>query len=72
MKKRLEIFFQVSGFSTVSGTMLAAYISVGAEAQHLITASVMAAPASLAISKLMFPETEETETSSGNIQFEKS
>ena len=27
----------VSGFATVSGTVLAAYISFGAEAQHLIT-----------------------------------
>lgn len=62
----------VSGFATVSGTVLAAYISFGAEAQHLITASVMAAPASLFLSKLMFPETEETKTSSGNIQIEKS
>lgn len=62
----------VSGFATVSGTVLAAYISFGAEAQHLITASVMAAPASLFFSKLIFPETEGTKTSSGNIQMEKS
>lgn len=62
----------VSGFSTVSGTVLAAYISFGAEAQHLITASVMAAPASLFFSKLMFPETEESKTTSGNIVMEKS
>lgn len=62
----------VSGFATVSGTVLAAYISFGAEAQHLITASVMAAPASLFFSKLIFPETEESKTSSGNIQMEKS
>lgn len=62
----------VSGFATVSGTVLAAYISFGAEAQHLITASVMAAPASLFFSKLMWPETEESKTSSGNIQMEKS
>lgn len=31
----------VSGFATVSGTGLAAYMSFGAEAKHLITASVM-------------------------------
>lgn len=62
----------VSGFATVSGTVLAAYISFGAEAQHLITASVMAAPASLFFSKLIYPETEESKTSSGNIQIEKS
>lgn len=61
-----------SGFATVSGTVLAAYITFGAEPQHLITASVMAAPASLFFSKLIFPETEETKTSSGNIQMEAS
>lgn len=62
----------VSGFATVSGTVLAAYISFGAEPAHLITASVMAAPASLFFSKLIWPETEETKTSSGNIAMEKS
>lgn len=61
-----------SGFSTVSGSVLAAYISFGAQPQHLITASVMAAPASLFFSKLVYPETEETNTSAGNIQMEKS
>jgi pyrimidine nucleoside transport protein len=62
----------VSGFATVSGTVLAAYIDFGAEAQHLITASVMAAPASLFFSKLIFPETEESKTTAGNIKMEKS
>lgn len=62
----------VSGFATVSGTTLVAYISYGAEAFHLITASVMAAPASLFFSKLFYPETERTLTSSENIQLEKS
>lgn len=61
-----------SGFATVSGTVLAAYIAFGAEPQHLITASVMAAPAGLFFSKLFFPETEESKTSSDNIQMEKS
>ena len=61
-----------SGFSTVSGSMLAAYLSFGAEPAHLITASVMAAPASLFMSKLVYPETEESKTSSSNIQLAKS
>lgn len=61
-----------SGFSTVSGSVLAAYMSFGAEPAHLITASVMAAPASLFFSKLVWPETEESKTSSNNIQLEKS
>ncbi|KAM7344050.1 concentrative nucleoside transporter 2 [Cochliomyia hominivorax] len=62
----------VSGFATVSGTVLAAYLSFGASAAHLITSSVMAAPATLAISKLYLPETEESKTTSNNIELEKS
>ncbi|XP_039302080.1 solute carrier family 28 member 3 isoform X2 [Solenopsis invicta] len=61
-----------SGFSTVSGTVLAAYISFGAEPAHLITASIMSAPTSLAYSKLFYPETEESVTKSENIKLEKS
>lgn len=62
----------VSGFATVSGTTLAAYVSYGADPFHLITASVMAAPASLFFSKLFYPEMEESMTSSDNITMEKS
>ena len=62
----------VSGFATVSGSVLAAYISYGAEAQHLITSSVMAAPGALFFSKLFYPETEQSLTTSGNIQMTKS
>lgn len=62
----------VSGFATVSGTVLVGYISFGAEAFHLITSSVMAAPASLFFAKLFYPETEQSLTSSENIKLEKS
>lgn len=61
-----------SGFATVSGTVLAAYISYGAEPAHLITSSVMAAPGNLAFSKLFYPETEESKTTAENIAIEKS
>ncbi|XP_019410936.1 PREDICTED: solute carrier family 28 member 3 [Crocodylus porosus] len=47
-----------AGFSTIAGSVLGAYISFGISASHLLTASVMSAPASLAISKLFWPETE--------------
>lgn len=50
------------GFATVSGGVLAAYVSFGVPAEHLIAASVMSAPAALAISKIMFPETEKSPT----------
>ncbi|XP_061179839.1 solute carrier family 28 member 3-like [Saccostrea echinata] len=51
------------GFATIAGSVLGAYISFGVPASHLISASVMSAPAALAISKLAYPETEQTKTS---------
>ncbi|MEA5518878.1 NupC/NupG family nucleoside CNT transporter [Limnoraphis robusta] len=50
------------GFATVAGGVLAAYVSFGISARDLISASVMAAPCALGISKLLYPETEKPET----------
>lgn len=47
-----------SGFSTIAGSVLAAYINLGVPPQNLVTSSVMSIPASIAISKLRMPETE--------------
>uniref|UniRef100_A0A182S9M3 Sodium/nucleoside cotransporter n=1 Tax=Anopheles maculatus TaxID=74869 RepID=A0A182S9M3_9DIPT len=60
-----------SGYATVSGTVLAAYISFGANPAHLVTASVMAAPGALCFAKMIYPETEESKTRSDNIQMEE-
>lgn len=62
----------VGGFGTVAGGVLAAYVGFLVAyfpdiAGHLISASVMAAPACLAISKIMYPETEEP-TTAGNVK----
>ena len=52
-----------SGLATVAGSVLGVYVLVGGvKAYHLISASVMSAPAALAVSKIMWPETEESET----------
>lgn len=51
-----------SGFATIAGSVLIAYISLGINAQALVSSCVMSIPASLAISKLRYPETEETLT----------
>jgi CNT family concentrative nucleoside transporter len=48
-----------SGFATIAGSVLAAYISMGISPQALVSSCVMSIPASLAISKLRYPETEE-------------
>jgi CNT family concentrative nucleoside transporter len=46
------------GMATIAGGVLAAYIALGISPGHLLTASVMSAPASLMIAKIMLPETE--------------
>lgn len=53
------------GMATIAGGVLAAYVAFGLSAGHLLTASVMSAPAALMIAKIMLPETEISETASG-------
>jgi len=52
-----------SGFATIAGSVLSAYIFMGISPVALISSCVMSIPASLAISKLRYPESEETLTS---------
>lgn len=52
----------VGGFATISSGMLAVYVDMGVSAGHLVTASVISAPASLLIAKVMLPETEHPRT----------
>jgi len=60
------------GLATVAGGIMAAYIGVGIQASHLVAASVMSAPAALAVSKIMYPETEVPQTrSQDDIHFDK-
>ncbi|RPB08227.1 hypothetical protein P167DRAFT_494437 [Morchella conica CCBAS932] len=51
-----------SGFATIAGSVLVAYIGMGINPQALISSCVMSIPASLAVSKLRYPETEESLT----------
>ena len=52
----------MAGFATVAGGVLAAYVQMGIDAGHLVTASVIAAPASIVIAKIMQPEVEQPQT----------
>ncbi|MCA9151229.1 MAG: hypothetical protein KDA92_18085, partial [Planctomycetales bacterium] len=52
----------VGGFATIAGGVMAAYVAMGIDAGHLVTASVISAPAALLIAKLMLPETEQPQT----------
>jgi len=51
-----------SGMATVSGAVLGAYMALGVRPEYLLSASVMAAPASLVMAKLLIPETEQSKT----------
>ncbi|XP_048845911.1 solute carrier family 28 member 3-like isoform X2 [Brienomyrus brachyistius] len=46
------------GFASIAGSVLAAFVSFGIQASHLLNACVMSAPASLAIAKTFWPETD--------------
>ncbi|MBI2824964.1 MAG: NupC/NupG family nucleoside CNT transporter [Planctomycetia bacterium] len=52
----------VGGFANVAGGVMAAYVSMGISAGHLVTASVISAPASLLLAKVMQPELGEPVT----------
>ncbi|MEJ5238740.1 MAG: nucleoside transporter C-terminal domain-containing protein [Limisphaera sp.] len=62
------------GMATIAGGVAAVYARMGAEAGHpemaghLLTASVLNAPAALLISKILVPETEVSETAAGHLQ----
>lgn len=51
-----------SGFATIAGSVLIAYITMGVNPQALVSSCVMSIPASLACSKLRWPEEEESLT----------
>jgi CNT family concentrative nucleoside transporter len=50
------------GMATISGGLLAVFIGMKADAVALLTTSVMAAPCSLYLAKLLWPETEQSQT----------
>ena len=58
-----ELLASMTGsFACIAGGVLAVYISLGVPAPYLLAASLMAAPGALVISKIVFPETEVSET----------
>lgn len=50
------------GFATISGSVLVGYIALGLNGEVLVSSCIMSIPASIAVSKLRYPETEETLT----------
>jgi CNT family concentrative nucleoside transporter len=51
-----------AGMATVSGAVLGGYVALGIEPGYLVTASLMSAPASLVMAKMIIPETQESAT----------
>ena len=71
MSKSEILLVMIGGMATVAGGVLAAYIGfLGGDdpelkifyAKHLLTASVMAAPGAIVISKILYPETSKVNT----------
>lgn len=58
-----ELLASMTGsMACIAGGVMAVYISMGVPASYLLAASLMAAPGALVISKIVFPETKESET----------
>jgi CNT family concentrative nucleoside transporter len=65
-----ELLASMAGsMACVAGGVLAVYIGLGIKASYLLTASIMAAPGALVIAKIVWPETEESQTK-GTIKVE--
>jgi len=65
MTRSEMLALMTGGMATIAGGVLAAYVSFGINAGHLLTASIMSAPAALLIAKIMLPEAETSETVAG-------
>ena len=66
MTKSELMAVMTGGFATAAGGVLALYVmwlsDIPGIAGHLLAASVMSAPAALVIAKIIYPETEDSET----------
>ena len=66
MTKSELMSVMTGGFATAAGGVLALYViwlkDIPGIAGHLLAASVMSAPAAMVIAKIIYPETEESET----------
>lgn len=67
---RSELMAMMSaGMATIAGGVMAAYAGMGADAGHLLAASLMSAPAALVVAKIMVPEVE-TSPTKGEVRVE--
>lgn len=60
---RSELLASMTGsMACISGGVMALYVGMGIPAEYLLTASIMAAPGALVISKIVYPEDGEPQT----------
>lgn len=65
-----ELLASMAGsMACIAGGVMAVYIALGVPAEYLLAASIMAAPGALVISKIVFPETQQSETK-GTVKLE--
>ena len=58
-----ELLASMTGsMACIAGGVMAIYIAMGVDAKFLLAASIMAAPGALVVSKIVFPETQESKT----------
>ena len=62
MTKSEVMTMMTVGMATVAGGVLAVYIGLGIPAGHVLAASILSAPAAVLLSKIIYPETEESVT----------
>lgn len=65
MTKSEVLLVMVSGMGTISGAILVVFAAMGVPAAHLLSASIMAIPSTILISKILLPETQEAKTDAG-------
>ncbi len=58
-----ELLASMTGsMACIAGGVMALYIAMGVKAEFLLAASIMAAPGALVVSKIIYPETEQSQT----------
>ncbi len=65
-----ELLASMAGsMACIAGGVMAVYIQMGVDAKYLLAASIMAAPAALVVAKIVYPETQESDTK-GTVKLE--
>lgn len=62
MTKSELMCLMIGGMANIAGGVMAAYVSFGADAGHLLASSLISAPACLVIAKIILPELEKPVT----------